>query len=132
MLTASAAGLINSPYLGAYAATKHAVVGLAAVLREELAPSAVGVTVVCPGTIATDIFHSERNRPTDSPGATHTDLQAIEFYRGIVDASAGPEVVAEAVVAGVVEDRLFVLPSPELDEMIEIRHAELRSAIAAR
>lgn len=132
VLTASAAGLITSPFLGAYAATKHAVVGLAAVLREELAPSAVGVSVVCPGTIATKIFHSERNRPADTPGATHTDPEAIEFYRGMVDSSAGPEVVAEAVLAAVRADRLFALPSPELDELIERRHEEVRSAIAER
>lgn len=132
VLTASAAGLINSPFLGAYSATKHAVVGLAAVLREELAPSGVGVSVVCPGTIATKIFHSERNRPADAPGATHTNQEAIELYRGLVDSSVGPEVVAEAVVAAVRDDRLFVLPSPELDELIEHRHEEVRSAIAAR
>lgn len=132
VLTASAAGLINSPFLGAYSATKHAVVGLAAVLRDELAPDRVGVSVVCPGTIATKIFHSERNRPADTPGASHTNPEAIELYRGLVDASAGPEVVAEAVVAAVKADRLFVLPSPELDELIEHRHEEVRSAIAAR
>jgi NAD(P)-dependent dehydrogenase (short-subunit alcohol dehydrogenase family) len=132
VLTSSAAGLINSPFLGAYAATKHAVVGLAAVLRDELAVDGVGVSVVCPGTIATDIFHSERNRPGGAGAATHSDPDVIEFYRGVVDSSLPPEVVADAVLGAVRDDRLFVLPSPELDEFIDARHAEIEAGIAAR
>ncbi len=132
VFTASAAGLINSPFLGAYAATKHAVVGLAAVLREELAVDGVGVSVVCPGTVATDIFHSERNRPEGSAGEAHTDPGVIDFYRGVVDSSLPPSIVADAVLGAVRDDRLFVLPSPELDEFIEARQAEIRAGIAAR
>ena len=125
-----AAGM--SVVLGAYAATKHAVVGLAAVLRDELAVDGVGVSVVCPGTIATDIFHSERNRPGGAGAATHSDPDVIEFYRGVVDSSLPPEVVADAVLGAVLDDRLFVLPSPALDEFIDARHAEIEAGIAAR
>lgn len=56
--TASAAGLIPVPYNTAYAATKHAVVGLSTSLRIEAARYGVRVSAVCPGLIDTPIKHS--------------------------------------------------------------------------
>jgi NAD(P)-dependent dehydrogenase (short-subunit alcohol dehydrogenase family) len=129
VMTASAAGLISAPALGAYAATKHAVVGLAATLRDELAGTGVGVSVVCPGTVNTRIFESERNRPADLPGETHTDPATTAAYRSVLAASVPPSVVAEAVFDAVTAGRLFVLPSPELDPLVEARLDEVRAAM---
>ncbi|MBI2894216.1 MAG: SDR family NAD(P)-dependent oxidoreductase [Deltaproteobacteria bacterium] len=56
--TASVAGLIPSPGLTAYAATKHAVVGLSTSLRAEAARHGVKVTAVCPGLIETPMKQS--------------------------------------------------------------------------
>jgi NAD(P)-dependent dehydrogenase (short-subunit alcohol dehydrogenase family) len=56
--TASLAGLIPTPFTCAYAATKHAVVGLSTTLRYEAALHKVKVSVVCPGFIKTEIFES--------------------------------------------------------------------------
>jgi NAD(P)-dependent dehydrogenase (short-subunit alcohol dehydrogenase family) len=54
--TASLAGLIPTPITCAYAATKHAVVGLSTTLRYEAALSGIRVSVVCPGVVKTEIF----------------------------------------------------------------------------
>jgi NAD(P)-dependent dehydrogenase (short-subunit alcohol dehydrogenase family) len=51
--TASAAGLMPTPFLAAYSASKHAVVGLSTSLRAEAADLGVKVSVVCPGSIRT-------------------------------------------------------------------------------
>jgi NAD(P)-dependent dehydrogenase (short-subunit alcohol dehydrogenase family) len=130
--TASAAGLISAPALGAYAATKHAVVGTAAVLRDELAPAGVGVSVVCPGVIRTRIFESHRNRPEQLAGPTHTDEATAKVYLDAADSAPGPEVVAHAVFDGVLQNRLFVLPSPEVNRMIEARLDEVRASLPSR
>ncbi len=53
--TASLAGLIPAPWLAAYAAAKHAVVGLSAALRAEGRAHGVRVSAVCPGFIATPL-----------------------------------------------------------------------------
>ena len=53
--TASVSGLIPSPGMGAYSATKHAVVGLSRALRVEAAQHGVKVTAVCPGLVQTPI-----------------------------------------------------------------------------
>ena len=52
---ASAAGLVGFSGLGAYAATKAAVVGFSESLRNELAGAGIGVTTVCPGFVKTPI-----------------------------------------------------------------------------
>lgn len=129
VMTASVAGLISAPHLGAYAATKHAVVGLAATLRDELSGTGVGVSVVCPGMVNTRIFESERNRPAELAGETHTDPDATTAYRAVLAASAPPSAVAEAVLDAIVANRLFVLPSPELDGLVAARLEEVRGAM---
>lgn len=54
--TASVAGLLPTPGLGSYTASKHAVVGLSKALRIEAAPHGVRVSVLCPGVIRTPIL----------------------------------------------------------------------------
>jgi NAD(P)-dependent dehydrogenase (short-subunit alcohol dehydrogenase family) len=130
--TASASGLISAPALGAYGATKHAVVGLAAVLRDELAPSGVGVSAVCPGVVRTRIFESERNRPGAVAGPTHVDEAQAGVYLDVARNAPGPEVVADAVHDAVLANRLFVLPSPEVSGMIRDRIAEVEAALPPR
>ncbi|MEO6025842.1 MAG: SDR family oxidoreductase [Candidatus Binatia bacterium] len=58
--TASAAGLIPSPATVAYAATKHAVVGLSLTLRAEARLYGVRVSVICPGLIQTPIVQAAK------------------------------------------------------------------------
>jgi len=58
--TASAAGLVPAAAEGAYAATKHAVVGLSLALQIEAAEFGVNVSVVCPGLVDTPILDSTK------------------------------------------------------------------------
>ncbi len=67
--TASAAGLITIPAASAYVASKHAVVGLSETLYRELAASrsAVGVSVLCPALVKTNIMESDAaDRPSSA------------------------------------------------------------------
>jgi NAD(P)-dependent dehydrogenase (short-subunit alcohol dehydrogenase family) len=118
--TASSAGLIDAPSLGAYSATKHAVVGLAAALRRELEGTGVGVTVVCPGLVNTKIFESERNLPAGvSEGST--DDATTQGYREMLTRGDSPDVIAEQVHSAVLDEQFFVVPSPDMDPLIEAR-----------
>jgi NAD(P)-dependent dehydrogenase (short-subunit alcohol dehydrogenase family) len=80
--TASIAGLIASPYLTPYVATKHAVVGLSLALRGEAKAHGVGVTAVCPGWTDTPILDSGR---LYSPEALAQDiLEAIAQNKALL------------------------------------------------
>jgi NAD(P)-dependent dehydrogenase (short-subunit alcohol dehydrogenase family) len=70
--TASAAGFLSEPAMGAYSVSKHGVVVLSETLRRELAErsSAVGVTVLCPAFFPSGITDSERVRPAELGNAT--------------------------------------------------------------
>lgn len=54
--TASTAGLLGTPFLSAYCASKHAVVGLSKAMRIEAAHRGVRVTALCPGPVKTPIL----------------------------------------------------------------------------
>jgi len=119
--TASVGGLRSAPLLGAYCATKHAVVALSESLYGELAGTGVGVSLLCPGAVATGIFESERNRPAalGGPGAG-----ADRVRRGFQDAIRGgmaPPEVAACVVEAIQSERFYVLSHPELGGMARMR-----------
>ena len=56
----SVTGQVSSPLFAAYSASKHAVEAVSDALRQELAGHGIGVSVINPGTIATDIWRKER------------------------------------------------------------------------
>ncbi len=67
---ASGAGLVPRPGMTAYAASKHAVVGLSHSLRAEAADLGVNVSVVCPGYIGTNIQSSTKYLAMDGKALT--------------------------------------------------------------
>jgi NAD(P)-dependent dehydrogenase (short-subunit alcohol dehydrogenase family) len=80
--TASIAGLLSAPGMGAYCATKHAVVAISECLHLDLAVtgngSKVHVSVVCPAWVKTSIADSERNRPASLPRREGQERSAQE------------------------------------------------------
>ena len=112
--TASAAGL--SPGTSIYAVTKHAVVALSEALHTHLAAARanIGVSVLCPGYVKTNIMDSVRNRPAHLAGDNAPSPADIERRdRGVenlIRMGMEPADVAEEVLSAVVERRLYVLP----------------------
>ena len=109
VITASLAGLVASPYMAPYNASKFAAVALGETLHAELAEAApgVGVSVLCPAWVSTRIFESGRNRPEHlpAPPADPRRVDAAAFFA----AAMSPAQVAEAVLEAVRERRLHVL-----------------------
>lgn len=122
--TSSMAGLLALPpavvggvFNGLYTTTKHALVGYCAMLRDELAPDEIGVSVLCPGMVQGNLgATSARNRPERFGGP-------IENARGGMPPSAMPnEVAGEIVVRGIKANRLFILTHPETVSLVQARH----------
>jgi NAD(P)-dependent dehydrogenase (short-subunit alcohol dehydrogenase family) len=123
--TASIAGL--APLGGKqapYKVTKFGVVALSEVLRDELAKTKIGVSVLCPGPVRTDILSCEAHRPERfGPAPVKSEpSRAEQFAASVVNAGLDPNVVGQLVVSAVEADRLYIFTAPELRPMIEARH----------
>jgi NAD(P)-dependent dehydrogenase (short-subunit alcohol dehydrogenase family) len=111
--TASMAGISVAPGLGPYLVSKHAVVALSEGLAQELAQAApgVGVTVVCPGMVTTNIQAAERNRPVDLGVAdrplSEAELSTLTQWTSSISGEDMPANVAADIVARAIESGLL-------------------------
>jgi len=126
--TASVAGLVSGA--NPYNVSKHGVVCLTEGMYLDLRDmgASLSASVLCPGLINTKILDAERNRPSDLGLAT--DVAALrpdvqEFAAGFETALKGgydPDVVANHVLDGIVEDRFYILPAqPEVLARVDDR-----------
>jgi NAD(P)-dependent dehydrogenase (short-subunit alcohol dehydrogenase family) len=123
---ASMAGLTTAPYLDIYNVTKHAVVALSESLHKELAMlgSPVKASVVCPGLIRTNLMAGDRNRPPGEASPALSDGGALmnRFLSDGLETGWPPSKVADEIVAGLREDRFYILPAqPELLAGVDAR-----------
>lgn len=109
--TASAAGLFPFVGLALYSSSKYGVVGLSETLRAEAASRGIGISVICPGVIATDIVQRSRIR-SGGERKTPEDLAAI-LDRMLKSRGYTPDRVAAAAVRAVERDRGVVRVTPE-------------------
>jgi short-subunit dehydrogenase len=94
---ASTAGRRGSPYVGAYCASKFAVVGLTESLRVELRGGGIDVTLVCPGATRTEFFDVARRRTPRHGGLVGPVESAEDVAARIADVVRRPraEVLAQ-------------------------------------
>ncbi len=136
--TASMAGHIAIPGLGVYTTSKYAVVGLSETMRADLLPHNIGVSVLCPGVVNTNIFDSGRNRPTALQ--TDTDTASAVLSAGLSDedrsdrleelraGALDPAVVGDMVLHAIQEDEFYIFTHPEIEAMVSARVGEMTSA----
>jgi NAD(P)-dependent dehydrogenase (short-subunit alcohol dehydrogenase family) len=101
LITASAAGLLTSLGDAAYSATKHAAVGLAESIWIAYGDQGVKVSCLCPQGVRTNMTMG----PQTEGHIGITQVRAL----GLIE----PEVVAEAVVEGLGDERFLILPHPQ-------------------
>jgi NAD(P)-dependent dehydrogenase (short-subunit alcohol dehydrogenase family) len=126
--TASIAGLISGGS-NSYNVSKYGVVALSEGLRIELAPRGIGVSVLCPGFVRTQILNSRRNLPERFAGAFRgqpTDPLAYAIPRERVAHGIDPDYVGELVREGVENDWPYIFTDLEFEPMIEARFAAIK------
>jgi short-subunit dehydrogenase len=106
--TASTAGLVPVMGFAPYSTSKVAVVALSEILLVELAPYNIGVTVLCPSTVRTNIMdNSLKVISAEGYEALEWGIELIET--GMARAKITTEDVARMLIEGVEKDRLFVV-----------------------
>lgn len=134
LFTASFAGLAPNVGLGPYCVTKYGVVAMAEVLHKELRNDGIGVSVLCPMRVATNIGHSERNRPAEYGGpddVTHAVLDQDEGNEDLAGRVLPVDGVAELVAAAVFTDQLYILPHHEARTAVQRRFQRIERAFEA-
>src|SRR5438876_1011248 len=123
--TASMAGLIASQGLGVYNTSKYAVVGLSETLQKDLRPHNIGVSVLCPMGVSTNIRTSERNRPVDLQNPSGPE--ANDWFQ-LIGRYLTPEEVAGRVLRAVKANRLYVITHEEAREPLRRRFERMDRA----
>lgn len=126
--TASMGGLVTNAYSGPYFSSKFAAVGLSECLAHDLAAvgAQVGVSVLVPSLVATNIGTSERNRTerfvdrlADEPG--EDAVFVAQMLRDSTAAGMSPDEVAELVFDAVTHGRFYVPTKPSYHHQIRER-----------
>ena len=99
--TASAAGLLTQINSGPYAVSKHAAVALAEWISINYGDQGIGVSVLCPQAVRTNILGPAAKRPNSTQASADGVLE--------------PEFVADACIEAMEEGRFLVLPHPEVE-----------------
>ncbi len=124
--TASLAGLM--PGSGIYGVTKQAVVALSESLYNELklARAKIGVSVLCPAWVSTNIADAARNRPAELANAAEPEPdplreQTNEVVRNFLKNGKSPAEITDQVITAIRDEKLYVITHPEMDGIIKTR-----------
>lgn len=128
--TASIAGLLSGSG-SLYNVTKSGVVSLSEGVRRELAPRGIGVSVLCPGFINTNIFDNlgkwvaeQRGAPLAQDSITG---QALADVQKRLAEGIDPMYVGELVREGIEGDWPYIFTDNEFEPLIEARFAEIKA-----
>ena len=124
---ASMAGLLNSPNMGAYNVSKHAVVSLTETLYQDLAlvTEQVHASVLCPYFVPTGIHQSHRNRPAElrsegKPTPSQLIAQAMST-KAVTSGRVSATDVAQLVFNAVEQNQFYVYSHPQALGMVQTR-----------
>jgi len=119
--TASMAAFVSSHGTGVYSATKHAVRGLTETLWYNLAPQNIGVSMLCPGFVNSNIHKTEELRPEQFKNSGYAVGQKMFEGMGKTMQAIGmsPLEVGERVLRGIQNNDLFIFSHPEMKEEVD-------------
>ncbi len=121
--TASLAGLVWMPsFMTVYTTSKAAVIALSECIRDDLAPDRIGVSVLCPGPVKSNIHQAGQNRPAKFRGSSGFSEAEAQLARRIVSPLwMDPETVGAKVLQAIQNDEFYI-----------ITHGEWRDAFTQR
>lgn len=125
--TASMAGLVPNMDAGAYVASKFASVGFSLVLRDELKGTEVGVSMLCPGSVATRISETGEESLAKLQGR-EPNTAAIESNSALLAEGANPDRVGEQVLEAMQNKQFVIITHREWLPLVQDVHREIERA----
>jgi len=133
VITSSVSGLFTSGGSGCYVTSKYALVGLAESLRADLAPHGIGVSVLCPGPVKSDLFESSvavRPGALAATGSVPVTTAGMRREDTPIFATAPDgEAVGRRVLRGILRNDLYILTHAEIRPVLEARAAALLASV---
>jgi short-subunit dehydrogenase len=130
--TASVAGLVNTPGLSAYSASKHAVVSMSETLYLELkeSRSQLGVSVLCPAWVQTNIQNAQKNRlpryQNQSEVSSESSMRyEAQMHQAITHAKLSASEIALCAFDAIDRNDFYVLPHRKINPLIERRMQDI-------
>jgi NAD(P)-dependent dehydrogenase (short-subunit alcohol dehydrogenase family) len=105
----SAAGLLGLPWHAAYSASKFGLRGVSEVLRFDLRPHNIGVSLICPGGVKTPLVGT-----LEIVGVDTNSPKIEKLKRRFEKRAVSPEHVAEKILAGIEKNRYLVFTSRDI------------------
>jgi NAD(P)-dependent dehydrogenase (short-subunit alcohol dehydrogenase family) len=115
--TASLAGMFTGPGMEAYSATKFAVVAMTEGWAMQLSPQGIGVSVLCPGVVSTNIYASGASRHDKYGGAS----EGIGAGKAMIEMGIDPGIVGARVVEAVKANELYIITHPNYRDIVQQR-----------
>lgn len=124
--TSSMAGMVNAgPGWAPYNASKFAVVVMNEVLFSELKGTNIGVSVLCPGAVATNIIEAADSRPADYGSSGDKPVIAGDVSI-LLEQGLDPDVVGKLVLEGIQEEQFYLFTDPRMIKSVERRFERIQ------
>ncbi len=132
--TASMAGHIAGPSMSPYHATKYAVVGYSESIRQDLQAENIGVSVLCPAWVRTDIHNAGINKPSLAQQSA-SDKQAfdpgVSGFAAVIESGIAPDALAQWVYECMLAERFYIFSHPSMTQHIETRAGNIAADYSA-
>ncbi|HUN26910.1 MAG TPA: SDR family NAD(P)-dependent oxidoreductase [Steroidobacteraceae bacterium] len=129
--TASMSAFVALPTTAIYCTTKYAVRGLSESLRVELENYRIGVSLLCPGAVNTNIHESVLSRPEryGRTGYYGADPEVFKRLKTVIESGFDPVDLGRIVRTAVERNDFWILPYPEFIPTIEKYNAQVIAAL---
>jgi len=132
--TASVAGFQNrrGTNQGPYSMSKYAVLSLSEALEHELEGTNIGVSVLCPGPINTNIARGARNRPQHMGGPQVRATDEAVLAERLAITGLDPKLVGERVVDAIRTKTFYAFVGAVPADVIRARHRRIEAALESK